>query len=49
MRGPMGQTAFGRFDARHRVGVRGRLRAPSSVVDWRIVETMPPTDPCEAH
>ena len=25
------------------------LREPSSVVDWRIVETMPPTDPREAH
>ncbi len=25
------------------------LREPSSVVDWRIVETMPPTDPRDAH
>jgi ATP-dependent Lon protease len=25
------------------------LREPSSVVDWRIVETMPPADPREAH
>jgi ATP-dependent Lon protease len=25
------------------------LREPSSVVDWRIVETMPPDDPREAH
>ncbi len=25
------------------------LREGSSVVDWRIVETMPPTDPRDAH
>jgi ATP-dependent Lon protease len=25
------------------------LREPSSVVDWRIVETMPPSDPRDAH
>ena len=25
------------------------LREPSSVVDWRIVEAMPPSDPREAH
>jgi len=25
------------------------LREPSSVVDWRIVETMPPADPRDAH
>jgi ATP-dependent Lon protease len=25
------------------------LREPSSVVDWRIVETMPPDDPRDAH
>jgi ATP-dependent Lon protease len=25
------------------------LREPSSVVDWRIVETMPPTDQRDAH
>ena len=25
------------------------LFEPSSVVDWRIVETMPPTDPRDAH
>src|SRR6202012_3306224 len=25
------------------------LREPSSVVDWRIVETMPPSDPRGAH
>jgi len=25
------------------------LREPSSAVDWRIVETMPPTDPRDAH
>ena len=25
------------------------LREPSSIVDWRIVETMPPSDPRDAH
>ena len=25
------------------------LREPSMVVDWRIVETMPPSDPRDAH
>jgi ATP-dependent Lon protease len=25
------------------------LREPSNVVDWRVVETMPPADPRDAH
>jgi ATP-dependent Lon protease len=25
------------------------LREPSMVVDWRVVETMPPSDPSAAH